>query len=248
MQSVSSSKRRVPAKDARGRTPAPRNQASDIHRTLRDRICLLRYPPGTFLVETELATEFNVSRTPIRQALQRLEYEGLVETRNGVGTNVTGVDFREFRDIYAFRLRLSELIGDFSVPSDAPRALERIEGLLPRAEALKASRDFEEFWVINHELHFAINELIANSALRQVHDRLYFQASRVWYSLVDQMWEEEVHFVLEEFGELCRALRAGDMRALGFVQRNYISFGLSRVARYISGSADPGRKNVAEVI
>jgi DNA-binding GntR family transcriptional regulator len=227
--------KRRPAKDAGARSAAPRSQSADIHRTLRDRICLLQYPPGAFLVETELAAEFNVSRTPIRQALQRLEYEGLVETRNGVGTNVTGVDFREFKDIYAFRLRLSELIGDFSAPGDAPRALERIERLLPRVETLRETRNFEEFWIINHELHFAINGLIANSALRQVHDRLYFQASRVWYSFVDQMWDDEVRFLQEELSELCRALRAGDMRALGFVQRNYISFGLSRVAKYISG-------------
>jgi DNA-binding GntR family transcriptional regulator len=231
----SSQKKRTTPPEAGARATAPRGQTPDIHRALRERICLLRYPPGTLLVETELAGEFNVSRTPIRQALQRLEYEGLVETRNGVGTHVTGVDFREFRDIYAFRLRLSEMIGDFSAPGDAPRALERIEGVLSRTQALKGSRDFEEFWAINHELHFAINGLITNSALRQVHDRLYFQASRVWYSFVDQMWDEEVRFLQEELSELCRALRAGDMRALGFVQRNYISFGLSRVAKYISG-------------
>ena len=216
------------------RIPAARGQAADIHQSLRERICRLRYPPGTLLVEAELAAEFDVSRTPIRQALQRLEYAGLVETRNGVGTRVTGVDFREFKDIYAFRLRLSELIGDFSSPGDAAGALEQIERLVPRAEALKKSRDFENFWVLNHELHFAINALINNSAFREVHDRLYFQASRVWYSFVGQMWDEEVRFLGEELSELCRALRAGDMRALGFVQRNYISFGLSRVAKYIS--------------
>ncbi|WKL38977.1 GntR family transcriptional regulator (plasmid) [Sinorhizobium meliloti] len=46
------------------RTVPPRGQASEIHRVLRDRICLLRYRPGELLVETELAAEFNVSRTP----------------------------------------------------------------------------------------------------------------------------------------------------------------------------------------
>jgi DNA-binding GntR family transcriptional regulator len=222
------------AKVAPARAPAARGQVADIYRELRERICRLRYPPGTVLVETELAAEFDVSRTPIREALQRLEYEGLVETRNGVGTHVTGVDFRQFKDIYAFRLRLSELLGDFSAASDAQQALERIERLVPRAEALKQSRDFEEFWRVNHELHYVINALINNSALREVHDRLYFQASRVWYSFVEQMWDDEARFLQEELADLCRALRARDMRALGFVQRNYISFGLSRVAQYIS--------------
>ncbi len=219
---------------AEGRVTAPRGQSGDIYAALRERICLLRYPPGTLLVETELANDFEVSRTPVRQALQRLENEGLVETRNGVGTHVTGVDFRTVRDIYAFRLRLSEMIGDFGSPADAPRALERIAGLLPRVEALRQARDFEAFWAINHELHFAINGLISNAAFRQVHDRLYFQASRVWYSFVDQMWDEEISFLAEELQELARALEAGDLRAVGFIQRNHISFGLARVARYIA--------------
>ncbi|MDX1122501.1 GntR family transcriptional regulator [Sinorhizobium medicae] len=205
-----------------------------MHRVLRDRICLLRYRPGELLVETELAVEFNVSRTPIRQALQRLDYEGLVETRNGVGTTVTGVDFQEFKDVYAFRLKLSEMIGDFSKPDQTPKSLQEVEALIPRIDSLIESRDFEQFWQINHELHFAINALIGNTAMRELHDRLYFLASRVWYSFVDRMWDDEVRFLKEEVDELCRALRAGDLRAVGFVQRNFISYGLSRVARYIS--------------
>lgn len=71
---------------------------------------------------------------------------------------------------------------------------------------------------------------------KESHDRLYFQASRVWYSLVGRMCEDEVRFLKEEVDELCRALRAGDLRAVGFVQRNFISYGLSRVARYIAMS------------
>lgn len=86
-----------------------------------------------------------MSRTPICQALQRLKNEGLVETRNGVGTHVTGVDFRTVRDVYAFRLRVSEMIGDFGSPADAARALEQITGLLSRFEGLRQARDFEAF-------------------------------------------------------------------------------------------------------
>ncbi|MGF6931017.1 DNA-binding GntR family transcriptional regulator [Paraburkholderia sp. UCT70] len=218
------------------KTPAVRNQTPDIYTTVRDRICSLHYPPGTLLGESLLAEEFEVSRTPIRQVLQRLEYEGLVETKNGVGTIVSGVDFREYRDTYNFRLRLSEMLGDFCSPTDAPKALERIEQLVPRAAALLTSRhDFDEFWSILHELHFSINELIRNKDLRQTHDRCYFQASRVWYNFVTDLWDEEVEYLNRELEECCRALRAADMRALGLVQRNYISFGLARIARFITG-------------
>lgn len=106
----------------------------------------MQYRPGELLVETELAAELNVNSTPVRQALQRLDHEGLVETKNGVVTTVTGVDFQEFKDVSAFRLRLSEMIGDFSRPDRTSKALEEVEALVPRVEALLQSRDFAQFW------------------------------------------------------------------------------------------------------
>jgi DNA-binding GntR family transcriptional regulator len=54
-----------------------------IYKAIRERICLLEYAPGTVLNEGQLADEFEVSRTPIRNVLQRLNYEGLLKTRNG---------------------------------------------------------------------------------------------------------------------------------------------------------------------
>ncbi|MER8607582.1 GntR family transcriptional regulator [Mesorhizobium sp. M1233] len=62
--------RRPPGPHRRG---ISRNRVSHLRRELQE------------LLATELAAEFNVSRTPVRQALQRLDYEGLVETKNGVG-------------------------------------------------------------------------------------------------------------------------------------------------------------------
>jgi DNA-binding GntR family transcriptional regulator len=71
-----------------------------MYKEIRDRICLLTYPPGTVLREADFANEFGVSRTPVRQVLQRLQFEGLVEAKNGVGTIVTGVQLSTFKDAY----------------------------------------------------------------------------------------------------------------------------------------------------
>lgn len=212
------------------RPAAARGQAPDIYRAIRERICLLRYPPGTVLAETELAREFEVSRTPVRQALQRLEYEGLTEIRNGVGTLVTGLDPAVFDDIYSFRLRLSEMIGDFGAADAIPASLATVKALLPRARKLKLSKDLEAFWRANHELHHAVNRLIANGALRETHDRYYFLASRVWYSAIDRIFSAQITDLVEELEETRHALEIGDLRAVGYIQRNHIAFGLRRVA------------------
>src|SRR5882724_11455234 len=111
---------------ARGVTPqrhAPARHGDNsmrVYDVLRTRIATRQYAPGSRLTEAEIADEFEVSRTPVRQALHRLAVEGLVEVRNGVGIRVTEVDERELQDIYELRMSLATLIGRLS-----PRPLSK---------------------------------------------------------------------------------------------------------------------------
>ena len=153
----------------------------EIHETIRDRICLLEYAPGSLLREAALAAEFGVSRTPIREIMQRLAQEGLVESRNGVGTLVRPLDFDGDRG------HLRDAPQDRAADRRAfPRPvfashIARTEALLGRARAIATDFDLREYWNINHDLHFIVGELIGNVALAEMWDRFYFQAARMWY-------------------------------------------------------------------
>src|SRR3954466_8788246 len=96
------------------RPPSVRERFERIYSILRDRICLLDYAPGSHLSEEELAQEFEVSRTPVRRVLARLEAAGLVPSVHGVGTMVTDVDIEELQQVYHLRLELALLIGKLS--------------------------------------------------------------------------------------------------------------------------------------
>src|SRR5688500_14255183 len=93
-----------------------------VYDVLRQRIATRQYAPGSRLTEAEIAQEFEVSRTPVRQALHRLAVEGLVEVKNGVGIRVTEVDDAELQDIYELRMSLATLIGRLS-----PRPLSKAD-------------------------------------------------------------------------------------------------------------------------
>ena len=80
--------------------PQVRERFERMYKAIRDRICLLEYEPGARLSEEELAREFGVSRTPLRRVLSRLESEGLLESRHGVGTFVTDVDIDALLPVY----------------------------------------------------------------------------------------------------------------------------------------------------
>ncbi|NQV47059.1 MAG: GntR family transcriptional regulator [Rhodospirillaceae bacterium] len=210
--------------------PTPERLPADaIFQILRDRICLLDYPPGTVLRETELAKAFGVSRTPIRAVLQRLAHGGLIESRDGVGTIVTDLTFDEIRDIYRLRLKIAELIGQMS-----PRPLTEADGdaaenLRQRAEALLETFDITEYWQINHDLHLLISGVIGNAALGQIWDHLYFQAARMWYQHARSEPKNVAASLVAELAEVNRAIAENDAVALGYSQRNYIAYGLARL-------------------
>lgn len=203
--------------------------ADTIFETLRDRICLLEYPPGTVLREATLATEFGISRTPIRAVLQRLAHDGLIVTRDGVGTIVTDLSHDEIHDIYRMRLKLAELIGQMAPRPFTDHDARVTEALSHRAAALLENFDITEYWQINHDLHFLISDIIGNSALRQMWDQCYFQAARMWYGHAQSDNAGVAASLVAELAEVRRAIAEKDAVALGYSQRNYIAYGLSRL-------------------
>jgi DNA-binding GntR family transcriptional regulator len=203
--------------------------ASSIYETIRNRICLLDYPPGTVLRESELATEFSVSRTPIRSVLQQLNHAGLIESKDGVGTLVTSLSFAEIRDIYVMRIKIAECIGQMNpqeiTEADKETALE----LKVRALLLAEKFNIVDYWIINHDQHNLISTLIGNSALRTMWDHFYFLSARIWYQHAQLNQNDVAESLVSETTEISRALNENNATALGFVQSNYISYGLHKL-------------------
>lgn len=110
--------------------------AEQVFLRLENEILSGKYPIGAFLTETKLAGDLGVSRTPVREALQRLEQEHLIET-GAKGILIVGVSRKNLEDIFAVRLRVEGLA--------ARAAAERITeaGLKELREAL----ELQEFYV-----------------------------------------------------------------------------------------------------
>ena len=210
-------------------TPAAR-RAALIHRELRTRIVLDRYPPGHRLDIDALAREFDVSRTPLRGVLQRLALEGLVVSRHGVPTTVSAVEPQALQQSLAFRLRLAELIGELSPkPPTAPVRAAVDEAHL-RVSRLGARGDLDAFVQIDLLLHGAICGLIGNAPLLQAYDQAYYLTARMWRLLLPELdWADEVAVFAREVELQREAVQRGDVRAVGFNTRNALSAVLHRL-------------------
>ena len=89
-----------------------RPSTDEVHARLKAMLLDFSIPPGSRLTETELASMFAVSRTPIREVLQRLETEGLISIRPKQGCFVRELDIEEIAEYYRVRVALEQMVLD----------------------------------------------------------------------------------------------------------------------------------------
>ncbi|MCP5036297.1 MAG: GntR family transcriptional regulator [Rhodobacteraceae bacterium] len=130
----------------------------DAYELVLDAIDTGLYRPGERLVESELAERFGVSRTPIREALQRLETQSLL-TRDGRSLIVASLDHNQLAELYAVRAELEGLAAKLAAQHAADEEIrvlrEMVESdrkLLDQPEALaRANRRFHR--LLHHASH-----------------------------------------------------------------------------------------------
>lgn len=215
------------------RKPGKAQQRVDvIYAELRDRICLLRYPPGARLSEIALAEEFGVSRTPIRRVLQRLEFERLAERTQGSYTTVTSFDLESLMDVYNLRMVLSENMDQFSSRPLSADGIRELEKLLEQAEHLLKAPNIEALGRIHLAFQEELAGCLGNSRVREITMQLYNQIARIWLYRLPQMdWNEEIRIFCSEIRNTIEAMRAGDIRTVGLIRRNSIAMNLHRMRR-----------------
>lgn len=206
-----------------------------IHAELRERILLLDLPPGSRMREERLAEHFGVSRTPIRQVLDRLEFEGLVVQGDGSGARVSSLEMKAIRDIWAVRLRIAELVGDFvTLPPSGP-LVERVKALRADLEKIRISRDIPALGALYNRYHEAMLEVVTNEALARIHDLLYVQTARNWMQFLPEMdLDREIDVMAEEIDETLVVFEGGTGADLARVRREHMGRLLKRFNEHVT--------------
>ncbi len=207
----------------------------DIHAQLREQIILLDLPPGTRLREEHLAERFGVSRTPIRQVLDRLEFEGLVQQGEGTGARVSTLDPKELRDIWAMRLRIAEMVGDFIRLPSGSDVVDKLATIRNQLVELKESRDIRALGALYNRYHEAMLDLVGNEALARIHDLLYVQTARVWMQFLPEMdIAREIDVMAEEVGSTMAALAEGSIDEVAVVRADHMRRLLNRFNQHVT--------------
>lgn len=184
------------------------NNNASLYDELKKRIVLLDYEPGQVLREKELIEEFGVSRTPVREALIRLETDGLVRILPNLGTIVSEVSFQQLKDVIEVRSHLILLSGQLAAARITKQELEELHGLI---EQMKQEKDPKLLMDLDTRAHDLINQASKNEMLVNMLGQLRDLVVRIWFYFPTN--DEYYHGLSEEFEELEAALQAGNQEA-----------------------------------
>jgi DNA-binding GntR family transcriptional regulator len=179
---------------------------------LRERILRGTYPPGSPLSQETLAQEFNISRTPLRDALKALERDGLVELDENGSASVVDISPEDARDL----LRIRETIDGVaarraaSLPADRRQALAAVlEPLLEELDASSKVEDRYRFRVADSRFHVAIIKHCESKQLNNCKAFVHGTALSIYSSRVPS--PGHLSQAAEDHRQIALAVLAGDV-------------------------------------
>jgi DNA-binding GntR family transcriptional regulator len=139
------------------------SQGRSVYERLVDEIRKGQLRPSDRLTETELATRFGISRTPVREAIRHLEADGLVVHNPRVGTVVRSLGYPEVNELYEMRTVLEGTAARFAARSAS--AIELAELAAINDEMTKALGDATKLFDANKQFHELLLDVARNRFL-----------------------------------------------------------------------------------
>jgi DNA-binding GntR family transcriptional regulator len=143
----------------------PRSLVEDIAARLGDAIFEGRLAPGRQIVETDLQRELGISRAPLREALLKMEGQGLVRIIPRRGIYVRVLDPRRIREIFTVRAWMEGLAARLTAENGATECCGRMEEILSDMAALARRKRFKEYFYRHWDFHHVFQEGSRNEEL-----------------------------------------------------------------------------------
>ena len=202
----------------------------NIFQTLRDRIVHGEYPPGMDLSEKDLCQEFNVSRTPLREAFAKLESMKLVTIIPRFGTNVSPIDINEIRCAFEVKIKLESLAVELAVERIDSEKLKALDGVIQEVAQLKEENGHHRHHrLIELEMRFhrIILKAAQNPILEEFLDNLHYRCARLWSSSLSEVVPNRD--ILNQMKNIYQALVEGDAKSACSHMEQHIHYFIEKI-------------------
>ncbi len=180
--------------------------ADRVFEQLEQDILRERYRPGDILTEGRISQALGVSRTPVREAVRRLEQEGLLQ-ESGKGMVVIGVTKEDLADIYEIRRRLEGLTARRATESKTEALLNKLQSAVELQEFYTFKGDAEQIQSLDSRFHEILYES-CGTILRDTLTTLHRRIQRYRQDSVTDL--ERARLAAAEHRAIFEAIAAGD--------------------------------------
>lgn len=210
-----------------------KNLSYVVYEELKREILSLELVPGQAISENEICAKFQVSRTPVRDALWRLQEQGFVATMPYRGTYVTKLNMSEIKQMIYMRISVeTNVICDFTDIA-TPMILEDVRYLIRKQEAIILEKDFipEKFYRLDSQMHAVWFEVTGKKKIWDILQDAQVHYTR--YRMLD--FETETNFmrIIKDHNKLFELIQNKDKVGLTSSLKEHLSYSITRMKHHI---------------
>lgn len=191
------------------------------YQAIKHKIVSLELPPGAVIDEAALIDELGLGRTPIREALQRLALEKLVDIVPRRGMFVTEIGITDLQRLFEVRMVLESMAARLAARRGRPDHWRRMEAVLSRLDESSDDLDNEVLIAIDEACHEIMYEAADNEFLYDSLSGMYALSLRLWYYSLSRIGK--MHSTVLEHRDVLEALRAGEEEQAASLLREHIN-------------------------
>ncbi|MHB8172417.1 MAG: GntR family transcriptional regulator [Thermincolia bacterium] len=191
-----------------------------VFESLREAIINGNLKPGERMMEIQLAEEMGVSRTPVREAIRKLELEGFVVMVPRKGAYVASISIKDIADVFEIRAALESLAAGLAAERITEDELESMERSLVRVAEATEANDLESLINMDTDFHEILYKASRNERLVQIISNLREQIQR--FRTTSLAHPGRMKVALEEHKQIVEAISQRDVEAARNLAREHI--------------------------
>jgi DNA-binding GntR family transcriptional regulator len=142
---------------------------------------------------------------------------------------------KSVRDVWALRLKVAELVGEFVRLPAPERVLTELAEIRAELDAIRTSRDLRALGALYNRYHDAVLEVFSNETLGWIHDMLFHQTARVWMQFLPEMdLDAEIDLMAEEVEQTIDAMRGTSGTWLAEIRAKHMQMLLNRFNEHVT--------------
>ena len=222
-----------------GNKPAPTiTLAEEAYIRLRQEILICTLLPGEIITENKLANRYEMSKTPIREALTQVCRERLVQRLPGRGYMVAPITISEIHDLFDLRLIIETAVVDRVVENSTPEQIAKLREITTVSYSLDDPKSQVQFLEANCRFHLILAEPSGNIRLLRTLESLMIDMDRLFH--LGLRLRDSDQEMTKGHNEVVDALESGDVEALRRLIISHISASKDRIMKAImSGELQP---------